>query len=105
MQVSFGIPSFSFTSVTPLPAGFVMKVMITLGEQLSKAKQQQLANRVLSDVKHSYLSNMDSLASAISQEVRMDQCLSFQLISQEVGKYYWHNTTCRVLLQKRLFAV
>lgn len=41
-----------------------------LSEQQVASQQQQLTTKILGDVKHSYLNNMDSLASAIGQEVQ-----------------------------------
>lgn len=44
--------------------------MGVLSEQQAASQQQQLTTKILGDVKHSYLNNMDSLASAIGQEVQ-----------------------------------
>lgn len=44
--------------------------MGVLSEQQAASKLQQLTTKILGDVRHSYLNNMDSLASAIGQEVQ-----------------------------------
>ena len=41
-----------------------------LSEHQAASQRQQLMTKILGDVKHSYLNNMDSLASAIGQEVQ-----------------------------------
>ena len=42
---------------------------MTLEEQHAAIQQLQVTDKILSDVKRSYLNNMDSLASAVAQEV------------------------------------
>lgn len=47
-----------------------MQVMMALKEQQAASEELQLTVKILGMMKHSYLNNMDSLKSAIGEEVK-----------------------------------
>lgn len=61
--------------------------MGVLSEQQAANQQQQLTTKILGDVRHSYLNNMDSLASAIGQEVQKAYAASLEgsIIFSSIG--------------------
>lgn len=61
--------------------------MGVLSEQQAANQQQQLTTKILGDVRHSYLNNMDSLASAIGQEVQKAYASSLEgsIIFSSIG--------------------
>lgn len=53
--------------------------MGVLSKQQAASQQQQFMTKILGDIKHSYLNNMDSLASAIGKEVQKAKNVSLDL--------------------------
>lgn len=57
------------------PRDGAYQVMAALQEQQAALQHYQVTAKILGDVKHSYLNNMDSLASAIGHEVHPWGCI------------------------------